>query len=80
MSDLEVGELILSYLRTSVSGSQSALPVVVINRRHVPNDPAALKAYNAAHLATSYFMMKHIKDTNAAFQSTDVENRSMVGA
>ena len=59
-------------------GSKEAKPVVVINRRHVPTDPAKLEAYNEAHKAASDYMMKHIKGTKAAFQSTDATNSSMV--
>merc|ERR1712110_262624 len=59
-------------------GSKEAKPVVVINRRHVPTDPDKLGAYNEAHKAASDYMMKHIKGTKAAFQSTDATNSSMV--
>ena len=59
-------------------GSKEAKPVVVINRRHVPTDPDKLEVYNEAHKAASDYMMKHIKGTKAAFQSTDATNKSMV--
>ena len=59
-------------------GSKEAKPVVVINRRHVPTDPDKLEAYNKAHKAASDYMMKHIKGTKAAFQSTDAKNSSLV--
>jgi len=60
------------------TGSRSALPVVVINKRHEPSDSPALLSYNSAHLAASEYMMNNIKGTKAAFQSTDVEDKSLV--
>ena len=59
-------------------GSHEALPVVVINRRHVPREERALAEYNAAHLAASSYMMEEIRGTKAAFQSTDVEDPTLV--
>merc|ERR1712154_223104 len=59
-------------------GSRSALPVVIINTRHVPSDNRALESYNIAHLAASNYMMNNIRGTKAAFQSTDVDDQTLV--
>jgi len=59
-------------------GSREALPIVVVNTRHVPKDPEQLEAYNKAHVAASDYMMNNIRGTKAAFQTTDAEDVNVV--
>lgn len=58
----------------------SAKPIVVINRRHLPNyyQKSELQAYNEAYTEVSEHMLKNVPGVVAFFQSNDVHDKSMV--
>jgi len=58
--------------------SEVALPLVVVNVRKVPSDPMELAEYNEAQIAASEFLMQLSPGCQAAFQSTDKSDPTLV--